>query len=215
MALFQKKPQVGTELPLYSVGLQQTKLIVGLGNPGKEYDSTRHNIGFACVDLFVKSNELPEWRQQKDLQCLMTSGVVGGIRTIVLKPTTFMNDSGVAVQKAAHYYKLSEKDVVAVYDELDIPFGQVRSRLGGSSAGHNGVKSIMEHVGEEFGRIRVGIMSATKGQKPSKNFVLEKFTAEEQGDVPLIIQEVSAMINECIHAENFPVDTRTVVIPGL
>ncbi len=126
-----------------------------------------------------------------------------------------MNDSGIAVQKAAHFYKVAEKDIIAVYDELDIPFGQVRARLGGSSAGHNGVKSIVQHLGEDFGRIRIGIMSAAKGQKPSKNFVLEKFTAAEQGDVPLIIQEVSAMINECLHASVYPVDTRTVVMPEL
>src|SRR5688572_7163265 len=112
MALFQKKPLTGTSVPLYSTGLEQSKLLIGLGNPGKQYDGTRHNIGFAGVDAFVAANGLPAWREQKDLQCHITMGQVGNLRVIAVKPTTFMNLSGEAAQKVAHFYKIHNHDTV-------------------------------------------------------------------------------------------------------
>jgi PTH1 family peptidyl-tRNA hydrolase len=216
MALFQKKPQVGTNIPLYSTGLQQTKLIIGLGNPGKEYDDTRHNIGAAAVDKYATSNDLSEWRTQKDLQCLISNGTVGSYRVIAIKPTTFMNLSGESAQKVAHFYKIPTESIIAVYDELDIPFGQLRSRMGGSSAGHNGVKSLIQHLSEGFGRIRIGIRNPeTQGQMAGADFVLARFAQSEEEHLPDLIREASSLIDEAVHGDPFPVDTRTVIIPGL
>ncbi len=215
MGLFQKKPQVGSQVPLYTTGLQQTKLIIGLGNPGAKYDGTRHNIGFACLDAFAKAYDLGNWREQKDLKCQVATGAVGDIRVILAKPQTFMNLSGEGAVKIAQFYKIPAQDIIAVYDELDIAFGQIRARSGGSAAGHNGVKSLIQHFGEDFGRIRIGIKSSAQGRQPAADFVLAKFSEDEQKDLPDIIREVVSLIDEVIHAAPFPSETRTVVIPGL
>src|SRR3989344_602311 len=167
MALFQKKPDVSNSAPLYTIGLNKSLLIVGLGNPGKDYVDTRHNIGFASVDNFVKQHELSDWVEKRDLKCLHSSGMVGDKRVIVIKPTTFMNLSGAAVGAVAHFYKINPADIVVIHDELDVPFGQIRSRQGGGPAGHNGIKSIIERVGEDFGRIRIGIANDHSGQLDS------------------------------------------------
>src|SRR5882757_2513265 len=134
MSLFQRRPTVSDPVQMmYTVGLNRTVLIVGLGNPGAEYDGTRHNIGFECVDAFVKRHdELGEWGDKKSLKCQLASGQLGQTRVIVIKPQTFMNLSGEAMQAVMAYYKLTPDRVVAVHDELDIPFGQIRTRVGGS-----------------------------------------------------------------------------------
>jgi len=157
MALFQKKPHASSNLPYYTVSLGKTLLIVGLGNPEAKYDGTRHNIGFACVDHLTTKLDFPGWVEKKDLKCLLTQETVGANRVIVIKPTTYMNLSGEAVQAVQSFYKIPLSQIIAIYDELDIDFGQIRSRLGGSSAGHNGIQSIIQHLGEEFGRVRIGI----------------------------------------------------------
>src|SRR5579864_8169679 len=142
MPFLQKKPQVSSSLPLYTLGLQKTTLIVGLGNVGQQYIGTRHNIGFHCLEAFAKATEFPDWIEKKDLKGQLTSQTLGDRRVILMKPTTMMNLSGEAVQATANFYKIAPQDIVVVHDELDIDFGQIRTRVGGSDAGHNGVKSI-------------------------------------------------------------------------
>src|SRR5262249_30722194 len=148
MALFQRRPEVGQAVQYYTLGQNKTLLIVGLGNPGKEYDGTRHNIGFAALDTFAEANNFDPWVNKKDLKCEMATARLGDAQVIAIKPTTFMNLSGEAVQAVAHFYKIPAERILAVYDEIDIEFGQVRLRKGGSSAGHNGVKSLIQHLGE-------------------------------------------------------------------
>lgn len=158
MALFQKKPDMSSSsAPIYTLGLQKTVLIVGLGNIGKKYDGTRHNIGFACIDTLAVTQGLDSWTEKKDLKCHMASGTLGDTRVLLCKPTTLMNNSGLAVQAIANFYKVHGSSIAVVYDELDIDFGQIRLRIDGSAAGHNGVKSVIQHLGEDFGRIRIGI----------------------------------------------------------
>src|SRR3982751_2108762 len=107
MALFQRKPQTSDPTNYYSVGLNKLILLVGLGNPGKEYEGTRHNAGFICLDEFVaKTEEMEDWIQKKDLKCLMSTGRIGDTRVIAIKPTTFMNLSGEAVRAAQDFYKV-------------------------------------------------------------------------------------------------------------
>src|SRR6266545_3068400 len=152
MALFQKRPQIGDSIAYFTLGQNKTVLVVGLGNIGKEYQDTRHNVGFTAVDRFAADHDFPAWIEKKDLKCHFTSAQLGDTKVIIIKPTTLMNLSGGAVQAVVHFYKLSPEHVIVVHDELDIPFGQIRTRVGGSSAGHNGIKSISEQIDEQFGR---------------------------------------------------------------
>lgn len=209
MALFHKRPQTSSP-PIYSLGLTRNVLLVGLGNPGKEYDDTRHNIGFACVDHFVDKQAFDPWLEKKDLKCLFTSKTIGNSRVIAIKPTTFMNLSGEAVQAVAHFYKIPLNQILVVHDELDIPFGQIRTRVGGESAGHNGIKSIMQHLGKEFGRVRVGIKAETPME--TADFVLARFSQEEQEHLSALTKEASAIISEFIYGTALPHETRSFII---
>lgn len=216
MALFQKKPQVSNSQPLYSVGAHRTVIIVGLGNPGKKYDGTRHNIGFAAVDHFANKNDFPAWMLKKDLKCAITMATLGENRVVLCKPQTFMNLSGQAAQALQHFYQVYNGQTLAVYDELAIPFGQLRTRVGGSAAGHNGVKSLIEHLEEDFGRLRLGIGQKESAKEPSvaqantSKYVLSKFSKAEQGLLPKIYQEANAIITEFIFGEGLTHDTRTI-----
>lgn len=210
MGLFQKKP-VAITAPLYTLGSSKTYLIIGLGNPGKQYDGTRHNVGFAVIDEFAKQNDFPGWVTKKDHKCQLTMANLGENRVILCKPTTYMNKSGEAVQAVQRFYRIYNIQTLAVYDELAIPFGQLRTRLGGSDAGHNGVKSLIEHIGEDFGRLRVGIGSEISPKADAaSDFVLGKFNKNEQGIVPKILQEAGVLITEYIFSGALPHDTRNI-----
>lgn len=211
MALFQKKPQT-LNVPSYRIGTNKTILIVGLGNPGKKYDATRHNIGFTVVDNLANKLDFPDWAQKKDLKCLMSTKQEGDSRVILIKPTTFMNLSGQAVQAVVSFYKIPKGQVTAVYDEIDIPFGQIRSRVGGSSAGHNGVKSLIEHLGEDFGRVRIGIANKISEKADSADFVLGMFSKAEQAEVPSLLQEANSVLSEYIYSGDLPADTRSFIL---
>lgn len=213
MAWLQKRPQVSDPTNYYSVGLNKTVLIVGLGNPGQEYDLTRHNIGFQCLDEFVRKNDdMAAWQQKKSLKCLFSSGQLGDTRVLAIKPTTYMNLSGQAVQAVMDFYKLSAERVAVVHDELDVDFGQIRLRVGGSSAGHNGIKSISETIGEDYGRIRVGIGPKKPAAIASEDFVLQKFSKSEQEQLPNLTREVSAILSEYIYGAELPHDTRNFLV---
>src|SRR3989344_5317718 len=209
MGLFQKKP-VAVTLPLYTIGNIRTVLVLGLGNPGKQYGGTRHNIGFEVLDQFAAANDFPGWTTRKDLKCQLTVANLGENPGILCKPATFMNLSGEAMQAVQHFYRVYNHQTLAVYDELAIPFGQLRTRLGGSDAGHNGVKSLIQHLGDDFGRLRIGIGSDLAEKKDAADFVLTKFTKREQAIVPKIIQEANALVTEYIFSGSLPHDTRTV-----
>jgi peptidyl-tRNA hydrolase, PTH1 family len=211
MALFQKKPQVSSSAPLYTIGANRTLLVVGLGNPGKKYEGTRHNVGFAAVDHFAHVNDFPAWTEKKDLKCSITSTNLGGNRVILCKPTTFVNLSGESAQALQHFYRVYNPQTLAVYDELAIPFGQLRTRVGGSDAGHNGVKSLIQHIDEDFGRLRIGIGSESAKKVDPAEFVLKKFSKEEQGHLPQILREANALITEFVFGEDLAHQTRSVL----
>lgn len=218
MALFQKKPDAGKVMSLYSIGANKTVIIVGLGNPGKRYESTCHNVGFGAVDYFASKNNFPAWITKKDLKCDITIANLGESRVVLCKPKTFMNLSGQAVSALQRFYQVYNAQTLAVYDELAIPFGQLRTRAGGSAAGHNGVKSLIELLGEDFGRLRIGIgtkdtkeAEPTPRQANASKFVLSKFSREEQASLPKIYREANAMITEFIFGEQLLHDTRIVL----
>jgi PTH1 family peptidyl-tRNA hydrolase len=211
MAFFQKKPQIQSGSPLYTLGANKTVLIIGLGNPGKGYTGTRHNIGFEILDEFAAKNDFPGWLAKKDLKAEITSANLGENRVILCKPTAFMNNSGQAAQAVQRFFRVYNQSTLAVYDELAIPFGSLRTRLGGSDAGHNGVKSLIQHLGDDFGRLRVGIGSETAKKAEAADFVLGKFDKSEQGLLPPIIREANAIITEYVFGGQLPHETRSVI----
>ncbi len=212
MALFQKKPDAGSSMPIYSLGLHKSILIVGLGNIGKKYTGTRHNIGFDCIEALAKSQNINDWAVKKDLKSIVASGNIGDSRVILCKPTTFMNNSGDAVQAMSHFYKIEPQNIVVVHDELDLVFGQIRTRLGGSDAGHNGIKSLVQNIGEGFGRIRIGLGPKTPPAIDSADFVLAKFTEKELSQIKNLLQETTSIITEFIHGGTLPSETRTFLV---
>ncbi len=130
-------------------------LMVGLGNPGPRYAGNRHNIGFMALDSLVRRHNLSSWR--KRFKGAAAEGPIGGERVIALKPETFMNDSGLAVAEAANFYKIDVGHIVVFHDEIDLAPAKVRVKTGGGVAGHNGLRSITSHVGNDYVRVRVGV----------------------------------------------------------
>ncbi len=130
-------------------------LFVGLGNPGQRYAGNRHNIGFMAVQAIARRHEIKPWRRK--FQGLAVEGTLAGERVLFLLPGTYMNESGRAVQEAARFYKLTTADMVVFHDEVDLPPAKVRVKVGGGVAGHNGLRSITAHVGNDYKRVRIGI----------------------------------------------------------
>ena len=189
--------------------MNKTMLLVGLGNPGEEYAGTRHNVGFMVLDNFATKNSFDPWVNKKDLKCHMTAQTMNDTRVILCKPTTFMNLSGEAVQAIAHFYKIQAENIVVVHDELDIPFGQLRMRLGGGAAGHNGIKSVTTHIGEAYGRVRVGIGPKTPEQIDSADFVLQDFNKKELANLPALNREACAVLSEYAYGSAVTAETRS------
>ena len=153
-------------------------IIAGLGNPGKEYENTRHNIGFDVIDRLAEEENIAVMESKH--KALIGKGYVAGQKVILAKPQTFMNLSGESIREAVDYYKIDPQDIIVIYDDISLDPGQLRIRLKGSAGGHNGIKNIIAHLGtQEFPRIKVGV-----GAKPPKmdlaDYVLSRFGAEEQ-----------------------------------
>ena len=153
------------------------KLIVGLGNPGKEYDNTRHNIGFMIVD-----NYLGNVNYTNKFNGMVYEKNIDGEKVIFLKPTTFMNNSGISVRAAVDFYKIDIKDILVIHDDLDLPFATIKLKSNSSSGGHNGIKSIINHLGsQEFNQFKFGITNEYKND--IIDFVLGKFSKEELANI--------------------------------
>lgn len=203
---------MGENMQFYTLGQNKAVLVVGLGNMGAEYDGTRHNIGFEAVDRFAADHDFPGWIEKKDLKCHLTSSQLGETKVYIIKPTTFMNLSGQAVQAVMHFYKIGLENLVVVHDELDIPFGQIRTRIGGSSAGHNGIKSVTGAVGEQYGRVRIGIGPKLHEQQDSADFVLGTFSAEQQSQMKNLTREASAILSEFAYGGKLLAETRSFIV---
>ena len=130
-------------------------LFVGLGNPGAEHAGQRHNIGFMVVDAIARRHNLPPWRRK--FQGVASEGLIGAQRVLLLLPGTYMNESGRAVGEAVNFLKIAQSDVVVFQDEVELPPGKVRVKTGGGIAGHNGLRSISAHIGNDYRRVRIGI----------------------------------------------------------
>jgi peptidyl-tRNA hydrolase, PTH1 family len=159
-------------------------LLVGLGNPGARYVGDRHNIGFMTLEAIAKRHGIGPWRRR--FQGVACEGPIAGERVLLLLPGTFMNESGRAVAEAAQFYKLSAGDITVFHDEIELPPGKVRVKVGGGIAGHNGLRSITAHVGNDYRRVRIGV--GHPGAKDLvEHYVLSDFAKSERGWVEALI----------------------------
>ena len=153
------------------------RLLVGLGNPGTRYAGNRHNIGFMAVEAIARRHGFPPWRRR--FQGVATEAPLAGEKVLLLLPGTFMNEFGLAVAEAAHFYKIGTDDIVVFHDEIDLPPAKVRVKTGGGIAGHNGLRSISSHVGNDYRRVRIGV--GHPGVKELvHNYVLGDFAKAER-----------------------------------
>ena len=184
-------------------------LVVGLGNPGRRYVHTRHNVGFKVIE-----NLQDRWQIQGEsaqLGALVGNGMIASTRATLARPQKFMNRSGHPVASIAGYYKLEEQDVIVVHDDVDLPFGQVRVKRGGGHGGHNGLRDIIKHLGREFPRVRVGVGRPPQGWDTA-DYVLGKWAADEQAEVPHLVDTASnaveAVLREGLEAAMNRFNTR-------
>lgn len=171
------------------------KLIIGLGNPGKKYAKTRHNVGFMALDQLrqtLKKYDISEWELSKKFNSQICGCAVNGEKVILAKPMTFMNASGIAVQLIVQYYKIEPENIIVVHDDKDIKLGEIKIQKDRGHAGHNGIRSIIDYIGNQnFTRIRVGIASGNeKKMADVVNFVLGKFGIFEKSKVETAIKKV-------------------------
>ena len=176
------------------------KIIIGLGNIGREYENTRHNAGFMAIDKLAQMLEM-DFNQEK-FSAYFAKKKIDGEDIILLKPTTYMNNSGIALRQCMDFYKVSSEDILVLYDDMDMPVGKLRLRQKGSAGGHNGIKNIILHTGSQnFNRIRVGI-DRSKYIKVV-DYVLSRFTKDEQDAINQGIENASdAVIDYLDHGFN-------------
>ena len=165
------------------------KLIVGLGNIGKEYENTRHNMGFMLVDRYLEYKNITDKFKEK-FNAMYVETTINNEKVIFIKPTTYMNNSGIAVRAFLDFYKLNAQDILVISDDLDLDLGKFRLRRNGSSGGHNGLKSIISHLGTDgFKRLRIGI---SNDKDDVINYVLSKFSKKE-------LNEIDAMFDTLVN----------------
>jgi len=165
------------------------KLFVGLGNPGQDYAFNRHTVGFMAVDAIAAAHAFPDWR--KRFSGLVAEGRLGTEQVLLLKPQTFMNASGRAAGEAVRFYKLKPGDVVVLHDELDLAPGKIRVKTGGGVAGHNGLKSMTAHIGNDYARVRIGIGHPGQSDRV-KGHVLHNFAKADRAWLEPLLAAIAA-----------------------
>jgi PTH1 family peptidyl-tRNA hydrolase len=163
-------------------------LLAGLGNPGSEYARQRHNVGFMAVERIAETYGFGAWRRR--FQGIAAEGTLGGRKTLLLKPLTFMNRSGQSLAEAVRFFKLEPADIVVLYDEIDLAPGKVRTKQGGGHSGHNGIRSIHAHIGPDYRRVRIGV--GHPGQKERViGHVLGNFGNDEQAGLDALLDAIA------------------------
>jgi len=168
-----------------------TKIIVGLGNPGDKYLHSRHNAGFIVLHKIIDG----EWKEKKDWQALVheDNNAIG--KVIYILPQTFMNLSGQTVQAVKQFYKIENKDITVIHDEVDLPFGEIRQKTGGGSAGHNGIESVTSYIGDDYNRIRIGIRNELSELVETDKFVLSNFSKDEFNSLVLQCKDIKELLD--------------------
>ncbi|MDB2414481.1 aminoacyl-tRNA hydrolase [Rickettsiales bacterium] len=174
-------------------------LIVGLGNPGTQYDNTRHNVGFMAVDEIVHRFSFLGPKEKNRAQ--IYEGKIGDHKIIAIKPMTFMNLSGTSVAEIVRFYKIPIENVIVFHDELDLPFKKIRVKIGGGAGGHNGIKDIDARIGKDYKRVRIGIDHPGDKDKVS-GYVLKPFSKDEQKELPFLLQDIADNVELLIKGDD-------------
>ncbi len=164
-------------------------LLVGLGNPGSEYKLNRHNVGFMAVDSIIEAYSFGS--PKKVFKSNTFSGNIGDHKVLIIKPNTYMNESGKAVQAASSFYSIEPKNILVFQDEIDLSLGKIKVKVGGSSAGHNGIKDIDANIGKEYVRVRIGVDRPSNPRIDVADYVLSNFAKDEISKVSSICDSIS------------------------
>ena len=167
-------------------------LFVGLGNPTPNSENNRHNVGFKIIDCINKKFNLS--KQKPKFKGLLTTGNIGKKKVYAIKPLTFMNNSGICIRELIEYFKINAEDVIVFHDDLDVEFGKIKTKFGGSSAGHNGIASIDKFIGKDYSRVRIGI-GKPKGSIEIADYVLQNFNDDETVDMEKITENITDSIS--------------------
>ena len=170
-------------------------LFVGLGNPTPDSENNRHNIGFKIIDAINKKFGLS--KQKPKFKGLLTTGNIEGEKVYAIKPLTFMNNSGICIRELLEYFKFDAEDVIVFHDDLDVEFGKIKAKFGGSSAGHNGIASIDKFIGKDYSRVRIGI-GKPKTPVEISDFVLQNFDEDELVNIKKISENITESIGDLI-----------------
>ena len=167
-------------------------LCVGLGNPTPDSENNRHNVGFKIIDTINKKFNLS--KQKPKFKGLLTTGNIGNEKVYAIKPLTFMNNSGICIRELIEYFKIDAEDVIVFHDDLDIEFGKIKAKFGGSSAGHNGIASIDKFIGKDYSRVRIGI-GKPKNNVDVADYVLQNFDEDETVSIEKILEDITDSIS--------------------
>jgi len=167
-------------------------LLVGLGNPGPNYDNNRHNIGFKVIDAINQQFSLS--KQKPKFKGLLTTGNIGNEKVYAIKPLTFMNNSGICIRELIEYFKIDAENVIVFHDDLDVEFGKIKAKFGGSDAGHNGIASIDKFIGKDYSRVRIGI-GKPKDSMEVADYVLQNFNDDETIGIDKITENITESIS--------------------
>lgn len=176
-------------------------LLVGLGNIGKKYEKTRHNFGFLVLDKIIDDFNLEKAGEKFSSELFL--GKINDKKIIAIKPQTYMNNSGIAVLEAMQFYKIKPENIIVFHDEIDIDFGKIKTKIGGGSAGHNGLKSIDAYIGNEYWRVRLGVSRPQNKEFEVADYVLSKFSDEEFMQITEIAKKIAKSMPKFLFERKF------------
>ncbi len=189
MSLFRRSKEPGGN------SRSDRRAVVGLGNPGPRYEGTRHNVGVVVVEELLDRSGA-RLKSHKS-GCLVAETRLAGESVVLARPTSYMNESGRPVASLVRYFKVAAEQLIVIHDEIDVPFGEVRVKLGGGTAGHNGLNSIVPHLGKDFVRVRVGV-SRPRGRQEPADYVLSAFSSSERKELPFIVDGAADAVEAVI-----------------
>lgn len=189
------------------------KIIFAQGNPGTEYEKTRHNVGFLAIDYYADKNAAA-FQYKEKFKAAIAELIVSNEKVLLVKPTTFYNETGTSARAIIDFYKAHTTDILALHDELALPFGTIRTRGKGSDAGNNGIKSLNAHVGQDYTRARIGIANDISARADAMNFVLARFSVEELKTLndyllPKISEVIDSFIGESLDFTSHVIDSES------